>query len=92
MPLRLELGPKDMVSETVLLVRRDVEGDGKKTTAAWNNIVADTQALLARIQVCFGLRIIRSRLVFQALRVFLLGFTESFWKLCSIQANFFVCC
>ncbi len=48
-PIRLELGPKDMEKQTAVLVRRDT---GAKTVVAWATLVADVQALLLDIQVC----------------------------------------
>ena len=46
-PIRMEIGPKDVEKRTVVLVRRDT---GVKTTHAWENLVADVQALLVDIQ------------------------------------------
>lgn len=46
-PLRMEMGPKDMTNEVVVLVRRDT---GEKTTVAWADLATTVPALLAKIQ------------------------------------------
>jgi prolyl-tRNA synthetase len=46
-PIRMEIGPKDIEKRTVVLVRRDT---GVKSVASWDTLVADVQALLVDIQ------------------------------------------
>ena len=48
MPIRLELGPKDMENQSVLLARRDT---GVKETVAWADVPARVPELLQQIQV-----------------------------------------
>ena len=48
MPIRLELGPKDMENQSVLLARRDT---GVKETVAWADVSARVPELLEQIQV-----------------------------------------
>merc|ERR1712187_420397 len=45
-PLRVELGPKDMKNETVRLCRRDT---GEKTDVSWTDLVPKVQELLKAI-------------------------------------------
>ena len=47
-PIRLELGPKDLEKETVLLVRRDT---GAKEPVPWAEVVQRVPQLLEQIQV-----------------------------------------
>ena len=48
MPIRLELGPKDMENQSVMLARRDT---GVKETVAWADVAARVPELLEQIQV-----------------------------------------
>lgn len=47
-PVRLELGPKDMESKSVMLARRDT---GVKETVAWEDVTSRVPELLEQIQV-----------------------------------------
>lgn len=47
-PIRLELGPKDMENQSVMLARRDT---GVKETVAWADVAARVPELLEQIQV-----------------------------------------
>ena len=47
-PIRLELGPKDMENKTVMLARRDT---GVKEGVAWDDVAAGVPELLEQIQV-----------------------------------------
>ena len=47
-PIRLELGPKDMEKESVMLARRDT---GEKESVSWSNVAARVPQLLEQIQV-----------------------------------------
>lgn len=47
-PIRLELGPKDMENESVMLARRDT---GAKETVAWADVSSRVPELLEQIQV-----------------------------------------
>ena len=47
-PLRVELGPKDMIGGCVMLARRDT---GVKESVAWGDLAARVPALLLQIQV-----------------------------------------
>ena len=47
-PIRLELGPKDMGNQTVMLARRDT---GVKETVAWTDVPTRVPELLEQIQV-----------------------------------------
>lgn len=47
-PIRLELGPKDMENKTVMLARRDT---GVKEGVAWGDVAARVPELLEQIQV-----------------------------------------
>lgn len=53
-PIRLELGPKDMEKESVMLARRDT---GEKESVSWTNVATRVPQLLKQIQVplCFCL-------------------------------------
>jgi len=46
-PLRLEVGPRDLASQTAVMVRRDT---GVKEVVAWADLAARTPALLKEIQ------------------------------------------
>lgn len=46
-PVRIEIGPKDIVNDSVILVRRDT---GEKTKVLWNNIAKEIGKLLNDIQ------------------------------------------
>ena len=46
-PLRLEVGPRDLGAQTAVLVRRDT---GAKEVAAWADLAARVPALLAEVQ------------------------------------------
>ncbi|MBT9133764.1 MAG: Proline--tRNA ligase [Firmicutes bacterium] len=58
-PLRLELGPRDVDSNQCVLVRRDT---GEKTTASLDNIVARVKMLLDEIQLNMYQRALSFRL------------------------------
>lgn len=45
-PLRIELGPKDLEKEQVVLARRDDSSPAGKTVVAWSEVVAKTQAMV----------------------------------------------
>ena len=47
-PIRIELGPKDMESQSIMLARRDT---GAKETVAWTDVTARVPQLLEQIQV-----------------------------------------
>ena len=47
-PIRLELGPKDMEKRSCVLARRDT---GKKEFVDWDSLTSTTSALLEDIQV-----------------------------------------
>lgn len=47
-PVRLELGPKDMESKSVMLARRDTS---VKETVAWEDVASRVLKLLEQIQV-----------------------------------------
>ena len=47
-PIRLELGPKDMDNKTVMLARRDT---GVKEGVIWDDVAARIPELLEQIQV-----------------------------------------
>ena len=49
-PVRIELGPRDLASQSVALSRRDRPGREGKTTAAWEGLPGTVAALLADIQ------------------------------------------
>ncbi|MEO0562485.1 MAG: proline--tRNA ligase [Chloroflexota bacterium] len=49
-PLRLEVGPRDLENEKCVLVRRDMEGKARKSFEAQAEIVARVTALLDEIQ------------------------------------------
>ena len=49
-PLRLEVGPKDMEKQTVFAARRDIPGRDGKSPVALADLVDGVQALLAQIQ------------------------------------------
>ena len=50
-PIRMEIGPKDLEAKTVVLVRRDVDGPAAKETVAWTDVVERVPELLEQIQV-----------------------------------------
>lgn len=47
-PVRLEVGPRDMEGQSVVLCRRDT---GAKCTVSWPDLTTAVPALLQRIQV-----------------------------------------
>lgn len=47
-PIRLELGPKDMENKSVMLARRDT---GAKESVAWEDVTTRVPELLEQIQV-----------------------------------------
>ena len=47
-PIRLELGPKDMENKSVMLARRDT---GAKESVAWDDVTTRVPELLEQIQV-----------------------------------------
>ena len=47
-PIRLELGPKDMENQSVMLARRDT---GAKESVAWGDVTTRVPELLEQIQV-----------------------------------------
>lgn len=49
-PIRLELGPKDMEAKSVMLARRDT---GAKETVPWSDVISRVPQLLDQIQVSF---------------------------------------
>jgi len=49
-PLRLEIGPKDVANNSVALARRDVAGKAGKQSAAQDGLVETVRALLDEIQ------------------------------------------
>ncbi len=49
-PLRIELGPKDVASGNVVLARRDKPGKEGKSNVAQGEVVANVERLLAEIQ------------------------------------------
>jgi prolyl-tRNA synthetase len=49
-PVRIELGPRDLASQSVALSRRDRPGREGKTTASWDGLTASVESLLAEIQ------------------------------------------
>src|SRR5579863_7628988 len=50
-PLRVEIGPRDVASGEVVLARRDIPGAAGKSKAAMNAVAARAAALLGEIQV-----------------------------------------
>jgi len=46
-PLRIEIGPKDMLKQFVVIVRRDT---GEKLSAPWENLVLTVKNLLKQVQ------------------------------------------
>ncbi len=46
-PLRVEIGPKDVAAKSVVIVRRD---NGKKESVAWDNVARRVEDLLKEIQ------------------------------------------
>jgi prolyl-tRNA synthetase len=55
-PLRIELGPKDLAARSVVLARRDRPGREGKTSAAWDGLAAEIGKLLDDIQQALFLR------------------------------------
>lgn len=53
-PIRLELGPRDLSGQTVVLVRRD---SGEKKTVAWADVPTAVPELLENIQVGWSLSV-----------------------------------
>jgi prolyl-tRNA synthetase len=49
-PVRIELGPRDLASHSVALARRDRPGREGKTAAAWDGLAASIESLLVEIQ------------------------------------------
>ncbi len=49
-PLRLEIGPRDVANRQVMLARRDIPGREGKTSAAWDGLETTVTAMLATIQ------------------------------------------
>jgi prolyl-tRNA synthetase len=49
-PLRIELGPRDLASQSVILSRRDRPGREGKTTASWEGLAESVGSLLDEIQ------------------------------------------
>ncbi|MCS7078663.1 MAG: proline--tRNA ligase [Chloracidobacterium sp.] len=49
-PLRMEVGPKDVAKRTVVLARRDRPGKDGKTFVAWDGLAAAVAAVLEDIQ------------------------------------------
>ncbi|MBN2084038.1 MAG: proline--tRNA ligase [Anaerolineales bacterium] len=50
-PVRIEIGPRDLAAGTVALARRDRPGREGKTTAAWDGLPQSVGALLDEIQL-----------------------------------------
>lgn len=49
-PLRMEIGPKDVANNTVALARRDIPGKAGKAFVSQDNLTSQVQALLTQIQ------------------------------------------
>jgi prolyl-tRNA synthetase len=49
-PVRIELGPKDLAARSVVFARRDRPGREGKTSAAWDGLAETLEKLLADIQ------------------------------------------
>ena len=49
-PLRLEMGPKDLENSSVVVVRRDMMGPQAKEFVAWDDVVTRVPAKLEEIQ------------------------------------------
>ncbi|KAK8825118.1 hypothetical protein WA556_006406 [Blastocystis sp. ATCC 50177/Nand II] len=49
-PLRIELGPKDLEKEQVVFARRDDSSPAGKSVVAWGEVVEKTKAMLETIQ------------------------------------------
>jgi prolyl-tRNA synthetase len=49
-PLRIEIGPKDLESESVTFARRDIPGKGSRSAVAQSALVSTAQAVLGEIQ------------------------------------------
>jgi prolyl-tRNA synthetase len=49
-PLRIEIGPRDVANNQVMLARRDMPGREGKTQASMDNLVVSVQQILATIQ------------------------------------------
>jgi len=49
-PVRIEIGPRDLAAGTVALARRDRPGREGKTTAAWDQLLPSVGSLLDEIQ------------------------------------------
>jgi len=49
-PVRIEIGPRDLASRSVMLARRDRPGREGKTTASWDELPQSVGALLEDIQ------------------------------------------
>jgi prolyl-tRNA synthetase len=49
-PLRIEIGPKDVQQQSVVLVRRDMPGKAGKSTAAMSGLAGRVESLLGEIQ------------------------------------------
>ena len=46
MPLRIELGPKDLEKEQVVFARRDDSSPSGKSVVAWSEVVEQTKAMV----------------------------------------------
>lgn len=55
-PVRIELGPRDLAAQSVALSRRDRPGREGKTTASWEGLSESVQKLLTEIQQAMFLR------------------------------------
>lgn len=66
MPLRVELGPKDMEGGKVMTARRD---NGAKEVVAWDDLAARVPAILETIQVWVGVGVVGGSALFPLLRV-----------------------
>ena len=49
-PIRLEMGPKDLENGAVVLVRRDKSGPAAKESVKWDDVVDRVQAKLEEMQ------------------------------------------
>jgi len=49
-PLRIEIGPKDVEKKSVIFARRDIPGKEGKTSVAQNEVASQVESMLATIQ------------------------------------------
>jgi prolyl-tRNA synthetase len=60
-PVRIELGPRDLAGQSVALARRDRPGKEGKTSASWNGLTQSVETLLAEIQKALFERAVKFR-------------------------------